>query len=210
MIPPMSAPSAIPDTGTAPQCPARLLEDVFFAPLREVMDGSPAIRRCQVVGDEAFAGLGVLRVLQSSKSGRDFLQVHGIPNLPGLNRGNYFLHERKLDEHKAWCANDTGKRIQALAICIAHNLLKLFNAKLKGEEGIEDAKLVRAWNKDLAKRAAAAAAAGRSLPLKLYQALYRPTEVSLQFLRWLRCALSRPTCYSQALARLRPLMEAYI
>ena len=442
MIPPMSEPSAIPDTGTAPQCPARLLEDVFFAPLRGVMDGSPAIRRCQVVGDEAFAALGVLRVLQSSKSGRDFLQVHCIPNLPGLNRGNYFgslasnrrlamlgdtleamrrnllpalrvhddlpaalpeldgwevwaadghkiehathdprnakdahspahaiykldmrtgwagfidlvrptdrgtehelttlkrqdkeqlrcgapkgrstlmvydaaivdfqygynlkqskslyvltawkdnlapmtavtrpvdaanpanalvladetvyfnntsgvwrritaacpdsnelyvsltnemtlppgvlnqcrrlrwniekafdLHERKLDEHKAWCANDTGKRIQALAICIAHNLLKLFNAKLRSEEGIEDAKLVRAWNKDLAKRAEAAAAAGRSLPLKLYQALYRPTEVSLQFLRWLRCALSRPTCYSQALVRLRPLMEAYI
>ena len=39
----MSEPSAIPDTGTAPQCPARLLEDVFFAPLREVMDGSPAM-----------------------------------------------------------------------------------------------------------------------------------------------------------------------
>ena len=75
---------------------------------------------------------------------------------------------------------------------IVHNLLRLFEAKLKNEEDIEDTKVIKAWQKDLAKRAEKARAAGRHLPVTLYQALYRPTEVSLQFIRWLRESLIRP------------------
>jgi len=52
--------------------------------------------------------------------------------------------------------------------------------------------------------------AGRSLPVKLYQALFRPSEVSLQFARWLRSELMKPNCYTQALANLRPLMKTYL
>ena len=119
-------------------------------------------------------------------------------------------HERKLEESKAWTANDTGKRIQAIAICIAHNLLRLFGAKLEHEEGIVDTKVISAWHQRLAGRAKAAASAGRELPLKLYLALYRPTEVSLRFIRWLRSMLLRATCYREALTLLRPLMEKYL
>jgi hypothetical protein len=119
-------------------------------------------------------------------------------------------HEQKLDEAKAWTANETGKRIQALAICITHNLLKLFNAKLKVEHDIEDTKVIKAWHKKLDQRIQAARQAGRELPEKLYKALYRPTELSLQFIRWLRTALTSRTCYKQAIAALRPLMEKYI
>jgi hypothetical protein len=68
----------------------QLLEDVFFAPLREVMEGGLKVRSCKVLKDPPFVILCVLRVLQSSKSGRDFLQSHGIPGLPGLNLANYF------------------------------------------------------------------------------------------------------------------------
>lgn len=53
-----------------------------------------------------------------------------------------------------------------------------------------------------------AAQAGRELPRKLYQDLYRPTEVSLQFIRWLHSMLLRATCYREALTLLRPLMES--
>ena len=120
------------------------------------------------------------------------------------------LHERKLDETKAWTANETGKRIQAIAISIAHNLLRLFGAKSEREEGIVDTKVIKAWHQRLADRAKMAAQAGRELPLKLYQDLYRPTEVSLQFIRWLRSMLIRATCYREALALLRPLMEKYL
>jgi len=119
-------------------------------------------------------------------------------------------HERKLEEAKAWTANEIGKRIQAIAICIAHNLLRLFGAKLAREEGIVDTKVIRAWHQRLAERAKIAAQAGRELPLKLYQDLYRPTEVSLQFIRWLRSMLLRATCYREALALLRPLMLKYL
>jgi hypothetical protein len=118
--------------------------------------------------------------------------------------------EQKLDERKAWTANETGKRIQAIAICLAHNLLRLFHAKIRREEGIQDSKVIKAWHKDLAKRKEKACLAGRSLPEKLYQALYRPTEVSLQFIRWLRIGLMKPTCYRRALDDLRPLMQAYL
>jgi len=119
-------------------------------------------------------------------------------------------HERKLEEAKAWTANDTGKRIQAIAICIAHNLLRLFGAKIEREEGIVDTKVIRAWHDRLAGRARKAAEVGRELPLKLYQDLYRPTEVSLQFIRWLRSMLLPATCYREALALLRPLMKKYL
>ena len=100
--------------------------------------------------------------------------------------------EQKLDERKAWTASENGKRIQAIAMSIAHNLLRLFEAKLKTEEGIEDTKVIKACQKDLAKRAEKARAACRELPIKLYQALYRPTEVSLQFIRWLRVGAHAP------------------
>jgi hypothetical protein len=43
--------------------------------------------------------------------------------------------EQKLDERKAWTASEAGKRIQAIAMSIVHNLLRLFEAKLKSEEG---------------------------------------------------------------------------
>jgi len=118
--------------------------------------------------------------------------------------------EQKLDERKAWTASEEGKRIQAIAMSIVHNLLRLFEAKLKSEEGIHDSKVIKAWQKDLDKRAEKARAAGRTLPVKLYQALYRPTEVSLQFIRWLRVSLMRPTCYRLAIEQLRPLMKAYL
>jgi hypothetical protein len=341
-----------------------LLEEVFFAPLREVMENGLKTRSCKVLKDLPFVAMSVLRVLQSSRSGRDFIQSHGIPSLPELNVANYFgslgskrrlalitathhamtarhrpglrahhdlpaslpeldgwevwagdghaiahathdprndkgayspvhaiynlapltviprpiertnsanamviadetvyfnntpgvwrritatcpdsdelyvtltnemtlppgvlnqvrrlrwniekifnQHERKLEESKAWAANDTGKRIQATAICIAHNLLRLFSAKLEREEGIVDTKVIRAWHQRLAGRAKAAATAGRELPLKLYLALYRPTEVSLQFIRWLRSMLLRATCYRESLTLLRPLMAKHI
>ena len=43
-----------------------------------------------------------------------------------------------------------------------------------------------------------------------YQARYRPTELSLQFLRWIRYHLMRTSCYGPALALLRPLMAQYL
>ncbi len=118
--------------------------------------------------------------------------------------------EQKLDERKAWTASETGKRIQALAICLAHNLLRLFSARIRREEKIEDVKVIEAWRKNLTKRAEAATKAGRVFPEELYLDLYRPTEMSLQFIRWIRSTVFSETCYESALDRLRPLMLKYL
>jgi len=364
--------SARQDGPTNPsEIPVHLLEDVFFAPIKAIIQTTGITRQCNTFDDLSFATLCGLRVLQSSKTGRDFLQTHGIPILPELTRSNYFLslsskrrlgfmkdlaghlrtshlpdlrahddllasfpelegwevwaadghkiehathdprnqkdqyapvngiyiltqwkdnlapmsaipreidrdnpanelitndetlwfdntpgqwrritatcpdsgktyiiltnqmtlppgvlsecyrlrwliekafdqQEQKLDERKAWGKSETAKSIQAIAICIAHNLLKIFTANLKRDENIQDSKVIRAYHKDLDKRENEALKAGRPFPKVLYLALYRPTELSLQFIRWMRSCLIRSTPYKQALLLLRPLMDAYI
>ena len=84
-----------------------------------------------------------------------------------------------------------------------------FNATLKTKAAIEDTKVITDYHKDLDRREAKAKAAGRAFPKALYLALYRPTELSLQFIRWLRSHLMLATCYRAALALLRPLMAQY-
>lgn len=118
--------------------------------------------------------------------------------------------EQKLDERKSWATSETAKSTQALSICITHNLLMLFKATLKRDEEIEDTKVSHAYHADLDKREAKARKAGRIFPKALYVALYRPTEISLQFIRWLRSSLMRSTFYRRAVELLRPLMECYL
>ena len=81
-------------TETAPANPsnpaALLLEDVFFAPLVHALQTPGITRNCATVDDASFVALAVLRVLENSKTGRDFIQTHGIPTTPGLTRSNYF------------------------------------------------------------------------------------------------------------------------
>ena len=92
--------------------------------------------------------------------------------------------EQKLDERKAWSKSENAKAVRVIAICIAHNLLQLFKATLRTEEGIEDTEVIKAYHKDLDRREASARKAGRVFPKELYLTLYRLTELSLQFLRW--------------------------
>jgi hypothetical protein len=118
--------------------------------------------------------------------------------------------EQKLDERKAWATSETAKSIQAVSICITHNLLIIFKAMLKRDENIEDTKLINSYNININYRQSKAQEAGRIFPKKLYLELYRPTEISLQFIRWLRGCLMRSTFYRQSVVLLRPLMRAYI
>jgi hypothetical protein len=117
-----------------------------------------------------------------------------------------YVAEQKLDERQAWGKSNTIKTIPAIVLCRAHNLLQLFHATRKTEAAIADTKVITAYHKDLDRRAAKAKAAGRAFPRAPYQARYRPTELSLQFLRWIRYHLMRASCYGPALALLRPLM----
>jgi hypothetical protein len=52
---------------------------------------TPGITRgCAAVDDPSVVTLAALRVLENSKTGRDFIQTHGISTTPGLTRSNYF------------------------------------------------------------------------------------------------------------------------
>ena len=75
--------------------------------------------------------------------------------------------------------SNTVKTIPAIVLCRAHNLRQLFHATLKTEAAIKDTKVITAYHKDLDRREAKAKAAGHAFP----RVLYRPTELSLQFLR---------------------------
>ena len=78
--------------------------------------------------------------------------------------------EQKLDERQAWGKSNTVKTIPAIAICLAYNLLQLFNTTLEVEAAIADTKVITAYHKDLDRRAAKAKAAGRAFPKALYLA----------------------------------------
>ena len=63
---------------------------MFFQPILLALQTAGITRGCSVVDDANFAILAVLRVLQSSKTGRDFIQFHGMSAVEGLTRSNYF------------------------------------------------------------------------------------------------------------------------
>jgi IS4 transposase len=66
------------------------VNQAFFEPLEGLAAASPAWRPCPDFSDDDYLRLGVQRVLESSESGRAFLQEHGVrfENAPELC--NYF------------------------------------------------------------------------------------------------------------------------
>jgi hypothetical protein len=102
-------PPSAPFSDSEPEALSQwLLNDELFAPIRDIVENADITRECRCVDDLTFANLCVLRVFHSSKTGRDFLQSHGIPACPELTRGGYFKNlsrkrrlkfMRKLAEH---------------------------------------------------------------------------------------------------------------
>lgn len=66
------------------------VNQAFFQPLEGLAAASPAWRPCPELPDDDYVRLGVQRVLESSESGRAFLQEHGVrfENAPEVC--NYF------------------------------------------------------------------------------------------------------------------------
>lgn len=66
------------------------VNQAFFQPLAGLAAASPATKFCPEFPDDDYLKVGVQRVVESSESGRAFLQEHGVrfENTPEL--GNYF------------------------------------------------------------------------------------------------------------------------
>ena len=105
----------------------RLLNDTLFAPIRAIVETAGSTRQCPSLDDLTFATLCVLRVLHASKTGRDFLQTHGIPACPELTRGSYFKNlssKRRLKFMRELAGHLNRYHLPALRA--AHDLLASF------------------------------------------------------------------------------------
>ena len=88
-----SIPTASTNNTPVPIPPATvhwLLTDAFFAPLRVILETTGIPRQGHSLDDRSFATLSIRRALQAAASGRDFLQMHALPQVPELTRSNYF------------------------------------------------------------------------------------------------------------------------
>jgi hypothetical protein len=117
--------------------------------------------------------------------------------------------KNKLLEKKAWATTPIARCQQALFLCLAHNLMLLFERCLQSEDGITDDKVQNKRKQRTDILIAQMESRGAVLN-PLVQECSRATQRSLQFIRWLRHHLFLPTPYSEALALLRPLMHEYL
>jgi Transposase DDE domain len=117
--------------------------------------------------------------------------------------------KNKLQEKKAWAGSPVARQQQALFVCLAHNLLVILENCLEREDGIRDEKVLAKRAKRMAQTEAGIRKRGGT-PNPMVQQHLRPTQRSLQFIRWVRACLRDATCWDPAIALLRPLMANYI
>ena len=112
--------------------------------------------------------------------------------------------KNKLLEKKSWASSATAKCMQAVFLCLTHNLMVLQEHALREEHGIVNEAEDRRRAKRLTKEKAAVKKAGRVLTA-LKEALQRCTQRSVKFVRWLRSFLLRETPWHEMLAALREI-----
>ena len=117
--------------------------------------------------------------------------------------------KNKLHEKKAWATSLVAHSQQAHFICMAHNLMVLFERRIESQEGISDTKSQAKRQQRLISLELEMQQRGQQ-PNPLVQQCTRVTQRSLQFIRWLRRCLDVPTSYGEGLTLLRPFMQAYI
>lgn len=111
--------------------------------------------------------------------------------------------KNKLSELQAWASSSTAKTMQAVFICLLHNLLQRVETRLK-EEGIENVAELSRKAKELERTKRLAAKAGRKIPSPVV-ALQRLTQCSVKLLRWLRSSIVDRLAWDAATPRLRAL-----
>lgn len=117
--------------------------------------------------------------------------------------------ENLLAEKRAWGSGPVPAQVQNEFLVLAHNLLLILNGKLEAEEGIRDEKVEAKYEAALKERAAVARSNGRTVS-PWVRVLRRITRWSSQFTRWIQDAIVHGWEWRQGIAKLRPLMLAYL
>ena len=118
----------------------------------------------------------------------------------------YDEFKNKFMEKKAWASSATAKCMQAVFLCLTHNLMVLQEESLRVEHGITNEAEDRRRAQRLAEEKEAVHQAGRVLtPTPLREALQRCTQRTVKFVRWLRSYLLRNVPWTHILAALRKI-----
>jgi hypothetical protein len=109
--------------------------------------------------------------------------------------------KNKLMETKAWAKTAEAKSMQANFICLAANLVTLFEHQIERDHGVCNEPEAKRRAKRRATEKQEVEKAAKRLP-QLHESLSRTTQTSVKFLRWLLYHLWRPTSWEAALSRL--------
>jgi len=117
--------------------------------------------------------------------------------------------ENLLGEKKAWGTGPVAAQIQNEFLVLTHNLLLLISGRLEVEEGIRDEKVEAKYEAALKIRSNAALLEGREVS-PWVRVLRRITRWSGQFTRWVQDAIVHGWEWRAGVAKLGPLMRAYM
>lgn len=115
--------------------------------------------------------------------------------------------KNKLAEKKAWATSSTAKKMQAQFVCMAHNLMLLFESCLEKEGVVNDVENIRRV-KRLEKTIARNNISREKLPTFLKQPK-RATQRSVKFIRWLRNHLYANSSWREALGPLKRIYAVF-
>ena len=117
--------------------------------------------------------------------------------------------ENLLAQKRAWGIGPVAAQVQNEFLVLVHNLLLLLSAQLENQEGIRDEKVEVKYAAALKQRHKTARQQGKTVS-PWVRALRRITRWSSQFTRWLQDALVHSWEWTAAVAKLKPLMAAYL
>jgi hypothetical protein len=117
--------------------------------------------------------------------------------------------ENLLAEKRAWGTGPVPAQVQNEFLVLTHNLLILLSERLEAEEGIRDEKVEAKYDAALKLRIAAALREGKTVS-PWVRVLRRVTRWSSQFTRWIQDAIVHNWEWQAGVAKLAPLMRAYM
>jgi hypothetical protein len=117
--------------------------------------------------------------------------------------------ENLLNEKRAWGIGPVPAQVQNEFLVLTHNLLLLLSGRLEVDEGIRDQKVEAKYDAALKIRIAAALLEGKKVS-PWVRVLRRITRWSSQFTRWVQDAIVHSWEWDAGVAKLAPLMRAYM
>ena len=188
----------------------------------EVLGNKPIdsndLRNCGVIADQLVgtaSGTLLRRVIYVDPvSGEEYSFLTTEMNLPPGVIALLYKHrwdiekvfdelKTKLVEKKAWASSPTGKTMQAVFLCITHNLMMLIEAKIAAHENLSDT----AEPERRRKRKEILEKAGKANYVAT--AIQRLTQRTLKFIRWLRNFAYQDVSWHHAVARLTRIYQVF-